>query len=109
MAGADVQAMPVVGDPGSVSRAEGLSLAAVAGARKVATGDDRELLARIHAGDGESFGGASMFGLLAGWSTAIPPVTVLRALAFSACIGVSFGLYPARKALRLSAIDALHW
>ena len=46
---------------------------------------------------------------LAGWSTSISPDSVFLAFFFSAAIGIIFGIYPARKASRLSPIDALRY
>jgi macrolide transport system ATP-binding/permease protein len=44
---------------------------------------------------------------LAGWTTAISTTSVVLAFAFSAGVGLLFGLYPARQAARLNPIEAL--
>ncbi len=55
------------------------------------------------------FAGARVLGHFTGWSTVVSVPTVLVALAFSAGVGIFFGLYPARKASSLNPIDALHY
>ncbi len=42
-----------------------------------------------------------------GWTTVVSASSIGLAFVFSALIGVVFGLYPARRASRLSAIEAL--
>jgi RNA polymerase sigma factor (sigma-70 family) len=54
--GATVHAMPVVGDVPGVPLEGGRALTAVTGGSGSEVDGDQELLARIHAGDGESFG-----------------------------------------------------
>ena len=44
-----------------------------------------------------------------GWPTLIRPDVIAISVAFSALVGVVFGLYPARKASRLDPIDALRF
>ncbi|MBK8213524.1 MAG: ABC transporter permease [Myxococcales bacterium] len=44
-----------------------------------------------------------------GWATQVDPQVVLMSVAFSAFVGVAFGLFPARKASRLDPIDALRY
>ena len=55
------------------------------------------------------FAGAPVLGHFTGWSIAVSVPTVLVALAFSAGVGIFFGLYPARKASSLNPIDALRY
>lgn len=45
----------------------------------------------------------------AGWQTVVSWESVVLAIGFSSGIGVVFGLWPARKAARLSPIVALRY
>ncbi len=46
---------------------------------------------------------------LAGWAVVVTPSSVALAFAFSACVGVVFGFWPARRASLLSPIEALRY
>jgi putative ABC transport system permease protein len=52
--------------------------------------------------------GSRMLSVLANWNTAVSPVGIGLAFAFSVGVGVFFGIYPARRASGLDPISALH-
>ncbi|MDY7225642.1 ABC transporter permease [Hyalangium rubrum] len=54
-------------------------------------------------------GGSYALQRLAGWQTAVSPEAVMLAFAFSACVGVFFGLWPARRAASLAPIESLRY
>ncbi len=53
--------------------------------------------------------GSSMIGYMLQWPTAVPITAIVASFFFSACIGVFFGYYPARKAAQLDPIEALRY
>ncbi len=59
------------------------------------------------AGIAATAAGSSGFARVLGWPIAISPRAVLVAVGFSICVGVCSGLYPARRAARLTPIEAL--
>jgi putative ABC transport system permease protein len=54
-------------------------------------------------------GGAYALQRLAGWSTAVAPEAIVLAFAFSAGVGVFFGIWPARRAASLTPIESLRY
>jgi putative ABC transport system permease protein len=54
-------------------------------------------------------GGAILLGNVFNWNTELSTQSVLMAFAFSATVGVLFGVWPARRAAKLDPITALRY
>jgi ABC-type antimicrobial peptide transport system permease subunit len=53
--------------------------------------------------------GSRVISKSAGWNTIVSPESIVLAFFFAAAIGISFGVFPARKAAKLNPIEALRY
>ncbi|WP_338866669.1 ABC transporter permease [Myxococcus stipitatus] len=54
-------------------------------------------------------GGAAMLQRVMGWTMVVAPEAIVVAIAFSATVGVFFGIWPARRAASLAPIESLRY
>ncbi|MBP7088937.1 MAG: ABC transporter permease [Candidatus Omnitrophica bacterium] len=54
-------------------------------------------------------GAASILSVFAGWATNVTVFSIILATTFSIAVGISFGLWPAKKASQLNPIEALRY
>ena len=53
--------------------------------------------------------GSKVISSSAGWNTIVTPQSIALAFFFAAAVGISFGVFPSRKAAKLNPIEALRY